>query len=86
MLWCYDARMRTTVSLDDTVYNEARRIAFESRRTLGEVISELLAAGLEQRARPAKRRQLGQMRGTSLIAEDFDDTPAEVLDSLDDPL
>ena len=78
--------MRTTVSLDDEIYDEARRIAFESRRTLGEVINELLAAGLKQVARPPARRQLGQLRGTITIADDFDDTPAEVLESLDDPL
>ena len=78
--------MRTTVSLDDEIYDEARRIAFESRRTLGEVINELLAAGLNQVARPPARRQLGQLRGTITIADDFDDTPAEVLESLDGPL
>ncbi|WP_420621122.1 hypothetical protein [Candidatus Poriferisodalis sp.] len=78
--------MRTTVSLDDAIYDEARRIAFESRRTLGEVINELLAAGLKQAARPPARRQLGQLRGTITIADDFDDTPAEVLESLEDPL
>ncbi|WP_420444267.1 hypothetical protein [Candidatus Poriferisodalis sp.] len=78
--------MRTTVSLDDAIYDEARRIAFESRRTLGEVINELLAAGLKQVARPPARRQLGQLRGTITMADDFDDTPAEVLESLEDPL
>ena len=78
--------MRTTVSIDDEVYEEARRIAFESRRTLGEVINELLAEGLEQLTQPAKRRKLGQLRGTITIAEDFDDTPREVLDSLDHPI
>ncbi|WP_420626184.1 hypothetical protein [Candidatus Poriferisodalis sp.] len=78
--------MRTTVSLDNAIYDEARRIAFESHRTLGEVINELLAAGLKQVARPSARRQLGQLRGTITIADDFDDTPAEVLESLDDPL
>lgn len=78
--------MRTTVSLDERIHEEARRIAFESRRTLSAVINELLAAGLEQATRPAARRQLGQLRGTITIAEDFDDTPTEVLDSLSEPL
>lgn len=78
--------MRTTVSIRDETYEEARRIAFESRRTLGAVINELLAEGLKQVARPPARRRLGQLRGTITIADDFDDTPAEVLDSLDDPL
>lgn len=78
--------MRTTVSLDERIHEEARRIAFESRRTLSEVINELLAEGLNQVQRPAVRRQLGQLRGTISIADDFDDTPAEVLDSLAEPL
>lgn len=78
--------MRTTVSLDERIHEEARRIAFESRRTLSEVINELLAEGLKQAARPPGRRQLGQLRGTITIADDFDDTPMEVLDSLSEPL
>ena len=73
--------MRTTVTLDDKVYEEARRIAFESRRTLGDVINELLAV-----AKPLERRQLGQLRGTITISDDFNDTPPEVFDSLDDPI
>jgi hypothetical protein len=75
--------MRTTVSIADEVYDEARRIAFESRRTLGEVINELLVVGLRVVAPPPERRRLGRLRGTITIADDFDDTPAEVLDSLD---
>lgn len=78
--------MRTTVSLDDGIYEEARRIAFESRRTFGAVINELLAEGLKGVVRPPARRRLGQLRGTITIADDFDDTPREVLDSLDDSL
>jgi hypothetical protein len=78
--------MRTTVSLDERIHEEARRIAFESRRTLSEVINELLAEGLKQVARPPMRRQLGQLRGTITIADDFDDTPEAMLDSLAEPL
>ncbi len=78
--------MRTTVSLDERIHEEARRIAFESRRTLSAVINELLAEGLRQVERPPVRRQLGQLRGTISIADDFDDTPPEVLDALAEPL
>ena len=78
--------MRTTVSLDDRIHDEARRIAFESRRTLSEVINELLTEGLKRVAPPPARRHLGQLRGTIMIADDFDDTPAEILDSLAEPL
>ena len=72
--------------MDEQIHEKARRIAFESRRTLSEVINELLAAGLEHTARPAARRQLGQLRGTIVIAEHFDETPSEILDSLAEPL
>ena len=78
--------MRTTVSIDERIHEEARRIAFESRRTLSDVINELLAEGLKQVNRPREHRQLGQLRGTITIANDFDDTPAEVLDTLAEPL
>lgn len=78
--------MRTTVSIDERIHEEARRIAFESRRTLSEVINELLAEGLKQVARPHARRQLGQLRGTITVADDFDDTPVDVLDALAEPL
>ena len=54
--------------------------------TLGEVINELLAEGLKLVAPPPARRSLGRLRGTIRIADDFDDTPREVLDSLDSPL
>ena len=74
--------MRTTVSIDDVVYEELRGIAFESRRTLDEVINELLVEGLKLVASPPARRRLGQLRGTIKIADDFD----EVLDSLDAPV
>lgn len=61
-------------------------MAFESRRTLSAVINELLAEGLKQVERPSARRRLGQLRGTIAIADDFDDTPANVLDALAEPL
>ena len=78
--------MRTTVSIDDEVYEQARRIAFDSRRTLGEVINELLTEGLRVAVAPPERRRLGQLRGTISIADDFDATPRDVLDSLDSPI
>lgn len=78
--------MRTTLSIDDKIHEQARRIAFETRRTLGAVINELLAEGLKETARPSARRQLGQLRGTITIADDFDDTPQEILDALEDPI
>ena len=78
--------MRTTVSLDDGIHEEVRQMAFKTRRTLSEVVNELLAEGLKGIARPAERRRLGQLHGTISIADDFDETPAEVLNSIDRPL
>jgi len=71
--------MRTTVSIDDEIHEAARRIAFETRRTLGEVVNELLALGLRQKVDGAPKRQLGQLRGSIRIADDFDETPDEVI-------
>ena len=35
----HDAHMRTTLELDDRLYEVARRRAFEERRSLGDIIS-----------------------------------------------
>ena len=78
--------MRTTVSIDDEVYETARRIAFESRRTLGSVINELIVAGLRATSAPSGTRQLGALRSAVWIADDFDDTPPEVIEALDRPI
>lgn len=82
----YRACMRTTIVIDDHLYEEARRLAFESRRTLSEVINELLAEGLKWMPRALTRRRLGQLRGSVMIADDFNETPAEVLRAVDQPL
>jgi len=76
--------MRTTMTLNDDIYEEVRRRAFENRQTLGEVINELIARGL---AEPASRsRELGAFAGRMTIADDFDDTPEEVDASLDEAI
>lgn len=75
--------MRTTVSLDDEHYEEARRIAFETRRTLGDVINELIGSGLQQRRAAATKRSLGSLRGTITIAEDFDATDEDIVDTFE---
>ena len=78
--------MRTTVTIDDAVYDQTRRIAFESRRSLGEVLNELLVAGLERSEYRQPQRVLGSLRGFVEVADDFDATPPEVLTSLEEPL
>lgn len=78
--------MRTTIKIDDHLHEEARRLAFESRRTLSDVINELLAEGLKRMNRAPSRRRLGQLRDSITIADDFNETPAEILRALDEPL
>ena len=78
--------MRTTLELDDRLHAEARRRAFEERRSLGDIISELALRGLELSAATRPKRQLGQYRGLIHIADHFDDTPPQVVEALDRPL
>ena len=78
--------MRTTIMIDDHLHEEVRRLAFESRRTLSAVINELLSEGLKQKTRAPTRRRLGQFRGSITIAEDFNETPGEVLRAVNEPL
>jgi hypothetical protein len=78
--------MRTTVSIDDKLYEAARLRAFESRRTLGEVINDLLATGLRASEASTAPRVLGQFRGQVRVPEDFDDTPMDVAAALEQPV
>lgn len=55
---CVDAmmfRMRTTLQLDDDVYEVARSIAAAERRSLGEIVSRLARLGLAPRANVRER-------------------------------
>ena len=42
--------MRTTLDLDDPVLREAKALAKRERKSLGQLVSELLAVALRQRA------------------------------------
>jgi len=50
MMRCYDAYMRTTLSIDEDVLQAARALAAAQRRSLGRVISDLARRGLAPRA------------------------------------
>lgn len=78
--------MRTTVVLDDRVYDEVRRRSFEQRRSLGAVLSELARRGLDAESARRPQRPWGKYAGQIEIAADFDETPPEVLDALERPL
>lgn len=72
--------MRTTVNLRDDLYEAARRQAFEQRRTLGDVMNELIERGLS--ANPP-RRQLGAFAGRITVAEDFDAPDPDLEETVD---
>jgi hypothetical protein len=71
--------MRTTLALDDDVYEAARKIAFEQRRALGAVVSDFLRRGLEAGVGELTERPLGFWHLQVQMSDDFNDTPDEVL-------
>ena len=81
---CYDVFMRTTLVLDDDVYDAVRRRAFDERRSLGAVVSELVHRALD--AEPRQQRPIGIYDGQGWMADDFNETPGEVLEALEAPL
>lgn len=52
MCRCYDALMRTTLEIDDTVLAAARALAQARRISLGAALSELARRGLSQQQQP----------------------------------
>ena len=78
--------MRTTMTLDDEVYETVRQRAFNERRSIGEVVSDLTKRGLAAESQAKPRRRLGFWAGQGFIADDFDQTPPEILDAMDEPL
>lgn len=76
--------MRTTLSIEDRLYEAARRLAFEERRTLGSVVNELIADGLAARA--SAPRQLGTFAGQIVITDDFDEPLPELDAELERPV
>ena len=79
--------MRTTLTLDDDIAERLRREVHRTRRSLREVVNEVLRAGLATRreARPKEpfrvaTRDLGELRpGLSL------DNVADLLDQVEGP-
>jgi hypothetical protein len=71
--------VRTTIDLAPDVYDIVRRRAFEERRSMGDVLSELARSGLRG---AVARRPIGRFDGHGSIADDFDLLPDEVGDAL----
>ena len=49
--------MRTTITIDDSVYINARKEAFDTGRSIGEVISEWAKKGLQNMAANIRPKQ-----------------------------
>ncbi len=77
--------MRTTLSLDDEVYSIARQRAFDEHRSVGDVVSSLVRKGLEAEKTVRPPRPLGKFRGQIAMSEDFNDTPVDVVTSMETP-
>ena len=82
----HDAHMRTTLELDDRLYEVVRQRASEERRSIGEIVSELALRGLESEREAAPMRTLGRYAGLIQVATDFDENPADVFAELDEPM
>ena len=73
--------MRTTLAIDDDVLDAARAISEQTRRPLGEVVSELARRGLKPRSETVSGRGLPRF-AVSEKARTF--TPDAVRKDLDD--
>jgi hypothetical protein len=73
--------MRTTLSIDDDVLEAARAIAEQTRRSLGQVVSDLARRGLKPRAEYRRGGGLPYFK-VSERARPF--TPDSVRQALDD--
>jgi hypothetical protein len=49
---CYDARMRTTLTIDDSIAEVLKDLAHRSKKPFKEVVNETLRAGLSARQVP----------------------------------
>ncbi len=77
--------MRTTLAIRDDLYEAARRRAFDERRTLGDVVNELIERGLTDSA-ASRPRTLGTFAGQIDVTEDFDDEVPDVEIALDESI
>ena len=76
--------MRTTLNLDDDVIETARALASQKRKSLGEVVSELIRQAVQPTAKSAAERngiplfpvaRGARMVTPEIVAELLDETP-----------
>ena len=80
---CYSTRMRTTITMTTSM----RR--FDGRPSISKDLErcyQRTAAESQADDRAPARRRLGQLRDSITIPDDFDETPAEIMRALDEPL
>jgi len=54
-LWCYDAAMRTTIRLDDELFERLKREAQRQNLSLTRFINRVIEAGLDAPPAPPRR-------------------------------
>jgi len=77
--------MRTTLKIDEETYEKLRFIAYSTKRSLTQVVNETLKSGLGN-SDVQSERTLGGYPGEVWISEDFNETPQEILDSMEQPI
>ena len=77
--------MRTTITIRDDLYERVRRRSFDERRTLGDVMNELIEKGLTQHG-TVPARELGRFAGEIIVGEGFDDPLEEIDRALDETI
>jgi hypothetical protein len=76
--------MRTTIDIDEPILKELKRLQKEERKSLGRLISDLLAQALGQRRRAPRRRPPFRWISRPMRARvDLEDHDA-LLDAMDD--
>jgi mRNA-degrading endonuclease RelE of RelBE toxin-antitoxin system len=76
--------MRTTIDIDEPILKELKRLQKEEKKSLGRLISDLLAEALGQRRRAPQRRPPFRWISRSMRARvDLEDHDV-VLDAMDD--
>jgi Arc/MetJ family transcription regulator len=55
-MMCYDAEMRTTLTIDDAIAKALKELAHSSNKPFKQVVNETLRAGLGAAATPGRRR------------------------------
>ena len=57
LIWCYDAIMRTTITIDDHLLRELKASAKKQGVPFKQVVNQALAVGLKQIQMPRRKRR-----------------------------